>query len=38
MHEMNKLDVNMTFTYMTAKKGINKHGETAVAAMYKEYT
>ena len=28
----------MTFTQMTAKKGIKKHGERAVAAMDKEYT
>ena len=38
MHDMHKLAVDMTFTKMTAKKGIKKHGEIAVAAMYKEYT
>ena len=27
MHDMHKLVVDVTFTQMTAKKGINKHGE-----------
>ena len=35
---MHKLAVDMKFTQMTAKKGIKKHGERAVAAIYKEYT
>ena len=38
MHNMHKLATNMTFTHMTPKKGIKKHGERAVDAMYKEYT
>ena len=38
MHDMHKLAVDATFTQMTAKKGIQKHGERAVEAMYKEYT
>ena len=38
MHDMHKLAVDATFTQMTAKKGIQKHGEGAVEAMYKEYT
>ena len=37
-HDMHKLFVDATFTYMTPKKGINKHGERAISAMYKEYT
>ena len=36
MHEMHKLAVDVTFTQMTAKKGIKKRGEIAVAAMYKK--
>ena len=35
---MKKLAVDVTFTQMTAKKGINNHGERAVEATYKEYT
>ena len=38
MHDMHKLAVDVTFTQMTANKGIKKHGEIAVAAIYKEYT
>ena len=38
MPDMHKLAVDVTFTLMTAKKGIKKHGEIAVAAIYKEYT
>ena len=38
MHDMHKLTVDVTFTQMTTKKGIEKHGERAVSAMYKEYT
>ena len=38
MHEMKKLGVDVTFTQMTANKGINKHVERAVADIYKEYT
>ena len=38
MHDMHKLAMDVTFTQMTAKKGIKKHGEIAVAAIYKEYT
>ena len=34
---MHKLAVDVTFTLMTAKKGIKKHVERSVAAMYKEY-
>ena len=30
MHDMHKLAVDVTFTQMTAKKVINKHGERAV--------
>ena len=30
--------MGVTFTNMTDKKGIKKHGERAVSAMYKEYT
>ena len=37
MHYMHKLAVDMTFTQMTAKKSIKKHGERSVLAMYKEY-
>ena len=35
MHDMHKLAVDVTFTQMTAKKGIKKHGKRAVAYMYK---
>ena len=35
MHDIHKLAMDVTFTKMTAKKGIKKHGEIAVAAMYK---
>ena len=38
MYNIHKLAVDVTFTQMTAKKGIKTHGERAVAAMYKEYT
>ena len=38
MYNIHKLAVDVTFTQMTAKKGIKKHGEIAVAAIYKEYT
>ena len=27
MHDMHKLAVDVTFTQMTAKKGLKKHGE-----------
>ena len=35
---MHKLAMDVTLTEITAKKGIKKHGEIAVAAIYKEYT
>ena len=38
MHDMHKLAMDVTFTLMTAKKGIKKHGEREVAAINKEYT
>ena len=38
MHDMHKLSVDVTFTQITAKKGIKTHGERAVEAIYKEYT
>ena len=38
MHDMHKLAVDVTFTQITAKRGIKKHGEIAVAYIYKEYT
>ena len=38
MHDMHKVSVDVTFTQMTANKGINKHVERAVADIYKEYT
>ena len=38
MHDMHKLAVDVTFTQMKANKGIEKHGERVVTAMYKEYT
>ena len=38
MHDMHKLAVYVTFTPIMAKKGIKKHGERELAAMYKEYT
>ena len=38
MHDMQKLSVDVKFDQTTAKKGIKKHGESAVAATYKEYT
>ena len=38
MHDMHKLAMDVTFIQMTAKKGIKKHGEIAVASIYKEYT
>ena len=38
MHDMHKIDVDVTFTHMKAKKGIKNHGEREVYAMYKEYT
>ena len=38
IHDMHKLAVDVTLTEMTAKKDIKKHGEIAVAAIYKEYT
>ena len=34
---MHKLAMDVTFTQMTSKKGIKKHGDRAVEAMYKEY-
>ena len=37
IHDMHKLDVDVTFNQMTATKVIKKHGERAVSAMYKEY-
>ena len=37
MHDMHKLAVDVTFTQMTTKKGIQKYGEISVSAMYKEY-
>ena len=37
MHDMQKLTVDVTFTYMTSKKGIKIYGGREVAAMYKEY-
>ena len=38
MYEMNTLAVDVTFTQMTAKEGIKKHGERELVSMYKEYT
>ena len=38
MHDMHKLDVDVTFALMTSKKSIKKHVERAVADMYKEFT
>ena len=38
MYDMQKLAVDVTFNQMTNNKGIRKHGERAVASMYKEYT
>ena len=38
MCDIQKLAMEVTFTQMTANKGIKKHGERSVAAMYKEYT
>ena len=35
MRDMQKLAVDVTFTQMTAKKGIKKHGKRAVEDMYK---
>ena len=35
MHDMHKLAVDVKSTQITAKKGIKKHGERAVASMYK---
>ena len=35
---MHKLAVDMALTQITANKGIKKHGERAVTAMYKEHT
>ena len=37
MHDMHKLAVDVTFTQIAAKKGIKKHRERAVSAMYNEY-
>ena len=36
MHYVHKIAVDVTFTQMTAKKGIKRHGEQAVSAMYKD--
>ena len=38
MHDMHKIAVYLTFTQMAPKKGIKRHGEQAIAYMYKEYT
>ena len=38
MHNIHKLAVDMTYTQMTAMKGIKKHGEREVTATYMEYT
>ena len=38
MHDMHKLAVDVTFTQVTDKKGINNHGERVVVAIYKGYT
>ena len=35
MHDMHKLDVDMKFTQMTAKRGTVKHVYIAVASIYK---
>ena len=37
MHDIHKLAGDVTFTQMTANKGINKHGEISVVDMDKEY-
>ena len=37
MLDMHKIAVDVTFTLMTAKKGINTHLEQAVSAMNKDY-
>ena len=34
MHDMYKIAVDVTFTQMMANKGIKKHGEIVVEAMY----
>ena len=36
MHGIQKIDVDVAFIVMTAKKGIKRHGELAVKYMYKE--
>ena len=35
MYDMQKLAMDVEFTYMTAKKGIKNDGERAVVAVYK---
>ena len=35
MHDMHKIDVDVTFKHMTANKGIKNNGHREVAAMYK---
>ena len=37
MHDMHKLAMGVTFTHMSDKKGIKKHGERELADIYKEY-
>ena len=37
MSDMHKLAVDVTFTQMTYKKGIKKHGYRAVATIYNKY-
>ena len=34
---MHKIAVDVTFTQITAKRGIKMHGEQAIASMYKQY-
>ena len=37
MYDMYKISVDVTFTQMTAKKGITGHNERVKISMYKEY-
>ena len=38
MYDMHKLAVDVTFTQMTAKNGIEIYGDISVVFIYKEYT
>ena len=35
MHDMHKLSMGVTFTQMTDKKGIKRHGDIVVSVVYK---